>query len=480
VHTRSDERGATAAHPEQAAAPAHAQHGRPRLDRSGVLALQRTIGNAAVGKLFRQVAGPLADVIPDVGSNTWTKAEIKAIQRELRRMRLYDKGLDGIIGFYSEQGLVEAFGGDEWRTLGPATALTRLKDATRPAVKGGGRSFRYAELFKDGVLDVTIGVGYMEEMGGTYVGNLEGQFATVLDGRGFKEDAKLGTEIMEKSGRKLGKTPFGRFFVKRNAFIYAPPAGKARPIHVVVRLVVNAKGDKGAEALGAFREGFTQGDVAYYSGHGRYGSGPDFDRNFAKFTLLDKPRAEGGKPTDVLTDYHLLEDALKREGNPWRAFLRRVSEQRIEVDLSNAGNLRFSEKNMHAGEFGANLIHWAMDRSGTKAETGTGGRLEKETTAHPERKYRLLVFEACRTGEYEKALRSTQGFSSKDTDLIGTKRSIGFLAETAAFMAFLDGVIAQKASAGVVRDMNKQMAEHEAHYTTDPFVATGMGDNPRR
>ena len=157
-----------------------------------------------------------------------------------------------------------------------------------------------------------------------------------------------------------------------------------------------------------------------------------------------------------------------------------MADKRIEVDLSNAGNLRFSEKNMHKGEFGANLIHWAMDQTGTKAETGPGGRLEKETTAHPERKYRLLVFEACRTGDYENTLRSTQGFSSKEMDLIGTSRSIGFMAETAAFMAFLDGVIAQKSSEGVVKDMNKQMREHEAHYSYDPFMATGMGDNPRR
>jgi hypothetical protein len=466
VHTRVDP---TPAREPERAAPKPAAS-------TDLLALRRT--HQAVRSLLRQPS-PLADVTPDVGVSTWTKADIKPIQRELRRMRLYDKGIDGIIGFYSEQGLVEAFGGDEWRAMAAADVLAKVKAATRPA-GGGGKSFRYGELFKDGVLDVTIGVGYMEEMGGTYVANLEGQFATILDARGFKEDAKLGIEIMEKSGRTLGKTPYGRFFVKKNAFIYSPPAGKSRPIHVVVRLVVNAGGDKGKEALDAFREGFTQGDVAYYSGHGRYGSGPDFDRNFIKFTLLDKPRAEGGKATMVLTKYEDLEDELRKSGNPWTVFQKRLKDKRIEVDLSNAGNLRFSEKNMHKGEFGANLIHWAMDQTGTKAETGPGGRLETETTAHPERKYRLLVFEACRTGDYENTLRSTKGFSSKEMDLIGTSRSIGFMAETAAFMAFLDGVISQKSSEGVVKDMNKQMRAHEQNYSYDPFMATGMSDNPRR
>lgn len=471
------ERGAPGP-PSAASAPPRALGGR---DVSGVLRLQRTIGNAAVRSLLRQPSGgPLADVLPDVGPHTWTKEEIKQIQKELRRLRLYDLSIDGILGFYSDQGLVEAFGSDEWRTLDAASVLARVSAATRPAGKGGGHSFRYGELFKDGVLDVTIGIGYMEELGGKYVGTLTDEFAATLDGRGFKEDAKLGTAIMEKSGRTLGKTPFGRFFVKKDALLYSPPAGPSRSIDVVVRLVANPGGDKGAEALDAFREGFTQGDVAYYSGHGRYGSGPDFDRNFAKFTLLDKPRDEGGTPTLVLDDYSLLEDALRKEGSPWRAFQKRVKEKRIEVELSNAGNLRFSEQNKHAGEFGANLIHWALDQSGKQAETGPGGRLEQDTTAHPERKYHVLVFEACRTGDYENTLRKTQGFDSKSMDLIGTRREIGFRGETAAFLGFLDGLMSQGSVEGVVKSMNKGMKEHEQGFTSDPFLATGAGDNPRR
>ena len=211
-------------------------------------------------------------------------------------MRLYDKGIDGVIGFYSEQGLVEAFGGDEWRTLAATAALARLKAATRPAVKGGGRRSATASCSRTACSTSRSASATWRRWRGTCVGNTRGPVRTdALDGRGFKEDAKLGAEIMEKAGRKLGKTPFGRFFVKRNAFIYAPPRGQGATIPSSCGFIINPKGDKGAEALGAFREGMAQGDVAYYSGHGRYGSGPDFDRNFAKFTLLDKPRAEGGK-----------------------------------------------------------------------------------------------------------------------------------------------------------------------------------------
>jgi hypothetical protein len=148
VHTRVDP---TPAPEPSRAAPKPA----PSTD---LLALRRT--HQAVRSLLRQPS-PLAAVTPDVGMSTWTKADIKPIQRELRRMRLYDKGIDGIIGFYSEQGLVEAFGGDEWRTMPAADVLSKLKAATRLAA-GGGKSFRYGELFKDGVLETAAFMAFLD------------------------------------------------------------------------------------------------------------------------------------------------------------------------------------------------------------------------------------------------------------------------------------------------------------------------------
>ena len=58
----------------------------------------------------------------------------------------------------------------------------------------------------------------------------------------------------------------------------------------------------------------TAGDAAYYSGHGRYGSGPDFDRNFGKFTLLDAD----GNVEQVIEDYEVLGEVLAKESGGGR------------------------------------------------------------------------------------------------------------------------------------------------------------------
>jgi hypothetical protein len=47
--------------------------------------------------------------------------------------------------------------------LNAATVLARLQAATRPR-GGSGHDFRYGELFKDGLLDITFGFGFMEEL----------------------------------------------------------------------------------------------------------------------------------------------------------------------------------------------------------------------------------------------------------------------------------------------------------------------------
>src|SRR5215470_16178511 len=118
-----------------------------------LLALQRTIGNAATGRLLARQ--PATDAPPSSAVDSWTENEIKAVQRQLRRLRLYDLLIDGDLGRFTELGLMEAFGSEEWRGLDAATVTARLTAATR-APGGTGRTLRYAELFRDGVFDVTF------------------------------------------------------------------------------------------------------------------------------------------------------------------------------------------------------------------------------------------------------------------------------------------------------------------------------------
>src|SRR3954454_8809735 len=67
------------------------------LSPQGILALQRSIGNAAVAALVaRRIHGQDAPARTGAtGADAWTEAEIKAIQKELKRLGLYNYTVDG-------------------------------------------------------------------------------------------------------------------------------------------------------------------------------------------------------------------------------------------------------------------------------------------------------------------------------------------------------------------------------------------------
>jgi len=450
-----------------------------------VIRLQTLAGNRQVNALLqRETATAVRELLP-IPYEWWSEDEVKGVQKELRRLRLYSKGLDGDFGRFTDLGLVEAFGGDSWRSMEYDAVLAALKAAKRPV--GKGHDLRYAELFKDGVLDISLGMGYLEEINPEtkrpYLLDLLDELGAAFKAKGYEEDLEKAARIMKEAGRPLGESVFGRFFVKENALTYRPPAGEARPIHVVIRLIANPSGTEGAKASEAFIEGMTQGDVAYYSGHGRYGSGPDFDPNFAKFTLFN----ENGTVKFETERYEKLEEVLAGEHprrTAWQQFVWRLENKKIAVELRNAGNLRFAAKNAHPGEFGGKLIYWAMEQTKTGPITGEGGRLAKEATAHPERKYRVLVFDGCRTSDYEKHIRSTGGFDTVSTDLIQTTRTVGFYAEAEAFTGFVDGIIKQYSAEDVIAGMNSMMRKYETKgrsaHEAKPFAGSGLSDNPGR
>ena len=155
------------------------------------------------------------------------------------------------------------------------------------------------------------------------------------------------------------------------------------------------------------------GDAVWYSGHGRYGTGPDFDRNFIEFRLYDKD----GKLLQTLDDYVALEAVLRQGGkDPWKVFQERIADKTLQVDLSNAGNVRLVG-NARDNEFGAHLINWALEQSKTKVVTGPEGQLGEEAKKGPQ-KYRVMAFYGCETNSYDAALRKTEGFGTKQADLL--------------------------------------------------------------
>ena len=442
-----------------------------------VLALQRTIGNAATGAYLARQATAAAQAPPSNAADSWTMDEIRAVQRQLRRLRLYDLLIDGRLGRFTELGLMEAFGSEEWRQLDAATVTARLTAATRPG-GSGGRTLRYAELFRDGVFDVTFGMGYKEaalpedefnERSQTAV--LEGEVVRLLGERGFTENAELAARLLSDAGRAVDDPGFGRWFVKENATTYSPPAGASRSIHAVVRTLRNTERGGGGRARAAFTEAMTRGDAAFYTGHGRYGTGPDFDRNFLQFRIYDPP---GQPPVQTIDDYDVLEGVLRPHGNPWTVFRQWVADGRLEVDFSNAGNLRLVATTPHRSEFGGALMQWALEQQqgGSPVATGAGGELATAAAASG-RRYRLLAFAGCRTQDYERSLRSTPGFGVRDADVLETTRTVSAGYGAYVFAAFVDSVLGQVNTQRLTQAANQAMREHEPGFSGDPIVVTG-------
>jgi hypothetical protein len=459
-----------------------------------ILALQKSIGNQAVQRLMNAPQPNLAltqtptiaRVVTGVRNPPdWAEEErsVRTMQRQLRRLGLYHLRLDGDYGPGTDAAMVEAFGGDSFRTLRAEEAQTRLDNAEPSPGRRGEHQFRYGEMFKDGVLDITLGLGYDEALEADNPEEELEQMTAVLESRGFVDDRALAARLYREAGRAIGPSAFGHFFVKEDALTYLPPAGEPRQVHAVVRLVTNPTGSQGAAAAGAFREGMAQSDVSFYSGHGRYGSGPDFDRNFARFDLLD---AEGNV-TQTILDYEVLERVLRQEGRrrgrgAWAQFRWRLRNDRINADLSNAGNLFLNPRDRHSHEFGARLIYWALQQQegGSELQTGEGGALAQgmQQAEESDRRYRVVVFNGCRTQDYEQSVRDTPGMERGSTDLITTRRSVlGGPTVWNTLAAFLDSIIGQQSAEETIRGMDREQEDYRSDGRA--FRRSGSSYDPR-
>lgn len=400
---------------------------------------------------------------------TWSTDEIKDIQNKLRTLGLMTAPAGGTLDPATQAGLVEAFGGDEWRTMTGPAAAKRLAGAK---IRGtaGEHNLRYGQLFKDGVLDITLSVGFDEKGNNVKaIADLE----KVLADRKYVEDAAAAEEIYKQAGRAVTAASFGKFFVKRNAMMYHPPAAEdfeTRMVHVVVRLVTSADGSKGGDVAGAFQEGMVESDVAFYTGHGRYGTGPDFDPH----TVVELLDAKGAV-TRKIANYEVLEAKMTADGakaglGPWGQFLYELGAKRLRVLPSTAGNVRMTATYAKATEFGRKLMDWNLDQAGKKPVTGAKGALDTAATAHPEREYRVLVFDGCNTTRYVSAIRATPGYGSNvTTDVLGTADEIEWGTEAVALASFLDGVVREQSAEKIVKNMDNGRGVYKGF---------GVDDNP--
>jgi len=401
----------------------------------------------------------------------WTRNQLKAIQVQLKRLGLYQDTIDKIFGPDTESGLVEAFSGNEWRTMLPNKIILRLTKAKAVTGRRGEHKLRYGEMFKDGLLDMTLGIGF-DENTKAMKQDIIGMKKELLQ-HDFKDDSATAMQIYKKFGRFIDNRAFVMYFVLQHPLQYTPPAGATRQVQVVVRLISNTDEKHGGEAATVFKEGMRQSDVAYYAGHGRYGSGPDFDRNMT-FELLN---ADGtvDRPVSNYEDLEKILEAESRSHDPWKQFLWRVNHHRIKVIGFNAGNIYLNYKMMEH-EFGAKLMYWNLNRVGAGAPLVTGRT--GELAAPSKQQYRLLVFDGCRTKDYLTSIRKISGYDSKSTDIIDTKRTVDSNDDVRTLAAFLSTILKQQSAEQIIRDMDAQNITERKTPSDVAIKGEGFEDNP--
>lgn len=143
------------------------------------------------------------------------------------------------------------------------SATLRALDGAAPPPRPLEHFPEYGELFKDGVLTVTLGVGYDEE--GADLVERE-QVLSGLAVRGFRSVESMSAEQLQELGIHPESLGSGRYFARQFAF-------EGRPVTALIRYVDRRSADPKAQ----FAAGISSSDLVLYGGHARYGSGPDFD-----------------------------------------------------------------------------------------------------------------------------------------------------------------------------------------------------------
>ena len=313
--------------------------------------------------------------------------------------------------------------------------LPRLHGTLTPA-----GSPRYEQLFADQLVTIMLAVGFDE-----YGANrpVDAEVEAGLLARGFVADRSAALDRLSAAGRSLPQRA-GEHFIARGLGQDA----QGRPVDVVLTLLRAGDGSGGGEVASAFLEGLGRCDVSGYGGHGRYGTGPDFDYNFTA-DLLDS----SGEVVASYSEYRDLEEALAASGKAngrsvMGEYRHLTSKRRLVIRRVNSGNLVINLRNYHASEFGAHLM---VDQLKTDANVR---RMSKQRF---DRKYRMWLFNGCRTNDYFYNLRKLNPQADLGgLDLIGTRRVIYWSAIADSLLGLVDGVVA--------RDNYKQLIDRLAAF----------------
>lgn len=356
-----------------------------------VAAGTRTLGLGSSGEAVRRVQQALVDMgyaNPELMTmGTYDAETVRAVRRFQRDAGV---GVDGGIG---------------------ADTLGALRSSAPRPGQVLETSPEYRRLYADGRLDVTIALGFDEDHtldDGTVIPGAHQQAERdVMQGlrdRGFRPVTT--DEIRRMSAddrRRLGLDdarldPNARYFVRDD--------GRGRTDDVVVRLITPSAG--GATARASFERAMQQDEMVIYSGHARYGTGPDFDH---------KTNSGAGN--------FVIDGRGNRTHDPAPQSLRST------IGASTRSDLR-----------------------------GLASRPD----------YQLLVFNACSTEEYLHNLRNPTVFGRDmaNTDIITTTIPTRIATNVDHTFGFLDGVLARQSTNQIVNGQSQVEVDFlNAHGMTD-------------
>lgn len=398
-----------------------------------------------------------------------TQAEIRTLQQALVANGAslhypgHASGIDGKYGTKTYQALRQLF----FESLDNKPALVSLPgDTTAPQ---DGPYPRYDKMLADNLLDMTLAVGYDEGSVDYAPAHLseEQKLTQEIEKRGFRRDDARALELLAQAGKQVN-AQYSAFYVKENI-----GEVNGKPVHAIVRVLKSGDGLSGAAVRQAAIEGMNQSDVFMYGGHARYGTGPDFDRNFK--VTIDWEGYPGAKTKGTVTyeDYEELKQVLSPEKNDRKAIetLRALQKAgRVKIETSNQGNIRIGTKNKHPHEFGSYLMHAALAQAPTP-------NLSEEIQGE---QYRLWLFNGCRTHDYQEPLRAmaqkNPAFNSRNLDLILTNQTLWWENTAHGLMAFLDGVMKFESARQLTEQL--QQANPDQGQKGPTHVRQGFDDNP--
>lgn len=320
----------------------------------------------------------------------------------------------------------------------------------------------YEQLFAEQLLTVVVAVGFDE------YGSNRSQDALVQQGlkdRGFARDDDGVVRRIAEAKRPAPKRAAAHY-LRRGAAL----DGAGRPVDVALTLVCAGDGSAGGDAASVFLEGLGRCDLAMYGGHGRYGTGPDFDYNFTA-DLLD----EHGEITASFSEYKDLEEFLADAGRPYKRsalleYRRLLGKGRLQIRRVNSGNLVINLRNYHAGEFGSHLM---VDQLKTDPNIR---RMSKQVF---DKRYRLWMFDGCRTNDYFYNLRKLNPkVNAGGLDLIGTRRVCYWSMIGASLLRLLDDVLARRTFKEILHNLAETNPENPGDDAKGPSHVADLGRRP--